>query len=110
METDQYNQGEFKRSEDAGGLLCPLAALMRFFKTTQWGPAPNRKLFSSGARGRLAAMMKAAAIVNRIDPSRIGAHSLRSGGANAMFVAGYDSEVIKRWGVEIGYVCILLAE
>ena len=96
--TDQYNQGEFKRLEEVGGLLCPLAALVRYFKTISWGPSSNRKLFSPGTRERLASMMKTAASVNRIDPSRIGAHSLRSGGANAMFVAGYDSEAIKRWG------------
>ena len=42
--------------------------------------------------------MKTMASGNGINPARIGPHSLRSGWANAMFVAGYDTDAIKRWG------------
>ena len=55
--------------------------------------------------------MKTAASANHVDPTRIGTHSLRSGGANAMFVAGYDTEIIKRWGeMEIRHFYFLSLE
>ena len=63
-----------------------------------WDPTSTKKLFGGNLRDRLGALVKTAASANRIDPSRIGTHSLRSGWANAMFVAGYDIEIIKRWG------------
>ena len=96
--TDRYNQGDFKRLGQVGGLLCPLDALVRYVSVIEWDPTSTRKLFGNGLRGRLGGMMKTAASANHVDPSRIGTHSLRSGGANAMFVAGYDAEIIKRWG------------
>ena len=46
----------------------------------------------------ITALVKKIAAGNEINPSRIGPHSLRSGGANAMFVVGYDTDVIKIWG------------
>lgn len=45
-------------------------------------------------------MLKVAAEENFADPNRIGAHTLRSGGADAVFVSGYEAEIVKirgRW-------------
>lgn len=96
--TDQYNQGDFKRLEEAGGTLRHLTALASYFRTISRGPNSEQNLFGADIRGRLSGLMRMAAIANMIDPSRIGTHSLRSGGSNAMFATGYDSEIIKRLG------------
>ena len=49
-----------------------------------------------------------AASANDIDTESVGAHSLSSGGSGAMFVAGYDAELIKRrgGGNQIHFPCI----
>jgi hypothetical protein len=44
-----------------------------------------------------APLMRAAAALGG-DPSRIGTHSLRFGGASALWAAYRDSAVVKRWG------------
>ena len=63
-----------------------------------WSAQSQEKLFPERIRTEVTALMKIIASGNGINPSRVGPRSLRSGGANAMFVAGYDIDVIKRWG------------
>ena len=96
--TDQFNQCDFKRLDEAGGTLCPLAAMARYLHLVDWDPLSSLSLFGNDIRGGLTGLLRIAANDNQIEHSRIGTHSLRSGGANAMFVAGYDSGIIKRWG------------
>ena len=98
--TDQYNVGDQKRLTEAGGSLCPVAAMAGYLSSIDWGPNSNEPLFGPDVRGRLTSLVKLASTPNNINSTRIGTHSLRSGCANAMFVAGYDAEAIKlrgRW-------------
>ena len=96
--TYQYNQGDRKSLMGIGGNLCPVRALIRRMEACNWDPKSKEKLPPSRTRADLTALMKIIASENDINPDRIGPHSLRSGWANAMFVAGYDTDVIQRWG------------
>ena len=64
--------------------MCPANAVARLITLMDWHRAPEDKVFGGWAMG--------------IPDSRIGGHSLRSGGATAMRRAEYDIEVIKRLG------------
>ena len=96
--TDQYNQGDRKRLKEVGGDLCPIKATMGLTNEMGYGPKSIVELFPANIRSELTTVMKTVASENGVNPARVGPRSLRSGGANAMFVAGYDTEVIKRWG------------
>ena len=85
--TDQFNQGDFKRLGEVGGSLSPLASMDRYLHLIERGPVSAQSLFGNDIRGRLTGALRIAANANQIEPPRIGKHSLRSGGANAMFVA-----------------------
>lgn len=61
---------------------------------------PKEKLLQMDMRAERTSPIEIAAAENRRIPKRTGPHSIRSGGANAMFVAGYDTVAIKRWGWE----------
>ena len=63
-----------------------------------WSCESDKKVFGEWLRNRLSAVLRMAGTAMGIPASRIGNHSLRSGGATAMWRAGYDVEVIKRWG------------
>ena len=87
-----------KGLEKWGDELCPISAMAQFLPAIDWDPNSSSPLFNANIRERLTSMTKQTASENNVNGKRIGTHSLRSGGANAMFVAGYDAEVIKRWG------------
>ena len=96
--TDQHNVGDKKRVMEVGGLIFHITAMAQYFPSFDWGPNSNALLFGPDIRGRWTSLMKLDASSNNVNASRIGAHSIRSGGAKAMFVAGYDAEAIRRRG------------
>ena len=75
-----------------------MAAVALYLHLIDWGAVSSSPLFGKDVRGRLTGLLRIAASAHQIEPTRIGTHSLRSGWADAMFVAGYDVEIIKRWG------------
>lgn len=60
------------------------------------GPNSHGGAPAADLRKRLAAKMEITASENHIIPDRNGAHSLRSGGDNAILVEGYCADVIRR--------------
>ena len=96
--TDQYNLWDQKRLEEVGGPLRPVAAIASYLTAIDRNPNSSQPLFGKDIRARLTSIMKLAATTNHANADRIGTHSLRSGGANTMFVAGYDAEIIKKAG------------
>ena len=56
---------------------------------------------SSGAylsRGDVRKSLEAAAIAEGVDPNHLGSHSLRIGGASALWASFKDTALIQRWG------------
>ena len=49
-------------------------------------------------RVHIQAVLTRAAVAMGHAPDRIGSHSLRFGGASALWAAFHDSAVVKRWG------------
>ena len=96
--TDQFNEGATKVLKTPQSDLRPVRMLSRWKTMTASRTHPKSFVFGPHLRTRLAATLRLAGVECNVDGSRLGAHSMRSGGASAMFTAGYEVEVIKRRG------------
>ena len=97
--TDQFNEGDPKTPKSVPVLVCPVKAVTRLITMRDWPIESDDKVFGGWLRGRLCAVLRMDGADVGIPASRIGNRSLRSGGATAMWRAGYDIESIKRWGI-----------
>ena len=95
--TDQFNEGDFKTLQAVPGPIFPVKAIARLMTTCDWVPDSETRISSDLFRNRLNALLRLAGTAHGIPGSRVGDHSLRSGGATAMWRAGYDIEGTKRW-------------
>ena len=103
--TDQLNEGNVKNHFRAAGELCVIEALQHVQARApeRWYTERHDHLlrWANGKPARhhevQAPIMQAAAALGG-DPARIGTHSLRFGGASALWAAYRDSAVVKRWG------------
>ena len=96
--TDQYNDGDVKVLKSMNHHLCPVRMFANWIRVGRGSKEDDKLMFSSTLRGRITSLFRMAGSACNIDGSRMGTHSMRSGGASAMFAAGYETEVIKRWG------------
>ena len=109
--TDQYNRGEwrnhFRREVGEGNeVLCvvgSLAAYERHCPQRFRGEHAHRPLFAwaSGKallRHQVQQVLENAAVAAGVPPGEIGSHSLRIGGASALWAAFRDSALVQRWG------------
>ena len=96
--TDQFNEGDFKTLSAIPGIACPVKAMARLISSRDWDHQSDKQIFGGWLRNRLCATLRLVGVAIGIPASRIGNHSLRSGGVTAMWRAGYDIETIKRWG------------
>ena len=85
--------------------LCPVQAMrwvhQHFGARMRAGPHLPVFRFQSGAplmRAQLQAVLERAAVALGLPPDRYRTHSLRIGGATALYHINPDTEVIKRWG------------
>ncbi len=103
--TDQLNEGHVKNHFRSGSDLCVIEAL-EFLQTLaprKWHEDKNTYLLANAQgkplkRAELQAALARAATALGGDPGRMGTHSLRFGGASALWAAYRDSAVVKRWG------------
>ncbi|ETI30304.1 hypothetical protein F443_22572 [Phytophthora nicotianae P1569] len=105
--SDQFGEGTSRRLERSGSRwCCPVLAawfLVSHHKTL--GVAPESHLCRIDSSTNLQVrdvvkVIKMAAAKAGYHPKRFGSHSLRSGGATALFNAGFDSlavELFRRW-------------
>lgn len=99
--TDQEGLGSIRRLQKSGdSVLCPVRAAWALWKHAQVDDeplcSPHAGLcLSSRAMSR--AIKKGAAALG-LDPTHFGTHSLRSGGATALFEAGISDTAIKQQG------------
>jgi hypothetical protein len=104
--TDQYNEGQIRNQFKSGEPLCPVDAmrlLNQHFPQRVSGSERNLALcrFSNGdpvKREDVQHLMQLAALAAGQDPNRMGSHSLRIGGATALYHATQDLELVKRYG------------
>ena len=106
------NKGDTLHHSKAGGsVMCPVKAMAWIMCSLQGKPGDTplgtywdeyhrrRQVNASDMRMALrAAAARSGLEAKGYDLSRIGNHSLRSGGAVALKLAGYDSDVIKKLG------------
>ena len=96
--TDQFNPGHEKILKATDHELCPVKVFHRWSQLNPTLLESDNLVFPPNIRKTLACALKLAGSYVGLDHSRIGNHSLRSGGATLMFTAGFDIEIIKRWG------------
>ena len=105
--TDKFNRGEtrnhFKTSDPA---LCVVTAMAWYQKAAPdrfIAPGSREALFVH-ANGRalqreeVQAMLRWSASEELLDPEDYGSHSLRFGGASALWASFHDSGLVQRWG------------
>ena len=103
--TDQYNFGCCRNHSATGNDLCPVRALAELERPgpQRWSSEGNLPLFREERWGPtrrqdVKALLDEAAEAAGIHPSHLGSHSLRIGGATAMYHAVPDLERLKRFG------------
>ena len=96
--TDQEKMGVTRMLRANGTSLCPVWAMLKYSSLCDHSDNSNKPLFPSAFRARLVEVMKWAAVANNIPSAVVNTHSLRAGGATALFSAGVDWITIQRWG------------
>ena len=96
-ETDQEHAGATRTLRANTTDICPVYATIRYL-TSLVVCGPSRKIFPPSFRTRLTQCVKWAALAHRIPVQVINTHSLRAGGATALFVSGGNWIAIQRWG------------
>ena len=104
--TDKFNEGEIKNHFRSGdGEMCVIQALAEYqaHAPDRFGPKAQDRLFAweNGAlvqRAEVQAILERAAAGTGVDPQYIGSHSLRFGGATALYAAFGDTAMVQRWG------------
>ena len=105
--TDVYNRGEYRNHYKTGLLLCPVKAAVQLFRAFPLrfagGPEEEELLFRD-AEGRplpralVSTLIRKAAEALGEPEGALGTHSLRFGGASALWAAFGDAALVKRWG------------
>ena len=103
--TDQLNEGHVKNHFRSGSDLCVIEALefLQALAPRRWNEEKDSYLLANAhgkplRRAEIHASLARAASALGGDPGRMGTHSLRFGGASALWAAYRDSAVVKRWG------------
>ena len=101
--TDQYNVGTTRNHHRAGGLLCPVEAMANyeFAFPGRLGEALPLARYGDGKpirREHIQQLLEQATIATGGDPGRIGTHSLRIGGATALYHTVQDLAYVQRFG------------
>jgi hypothetical protein len=104
--TDQYNVGAVRNHFRSQENVCPVLAAElyeRHFPQRLHGSEKHMALmrWTDGepmVREDIQHLLTLAAIAVGVDPARMGSHSLRIGGATAMYHMNHDLEYVKRFG------------
>ena len=103
--TDQEGAGATRNHYRTGQELCVVKAagyMHKHFgarnKVRSKEPLCRWKDGSPVTRGQIQAVLERAAVALNLPPDRFRSHSLRIGGATALYHVYHDTEIIKRWG------------
>jgi integrase len=99
--TDQYNLGCLRSQHRVGGTLCPVG-VMKMWGSLAHGDEPIFDAQGPHAkrdgRTRIQNWLRVAAAAVGLPAHRVGTHSLRIGGATALYNAGWELGAIQRFG------------
>jgi integrase len=99
--TDQFNLGCIRTQHRVGGTLCPVGVMKMW---SSLNPTDETILGLNGVHAKregrhvIQAWLKAAATAVGLPAERVGTHSLRIGGATALYNAGWELGAIQRFG------------
>ncbi|OLQ04789.1 hypothetical protein AK812_SmicGene12099 [Symbiodinium microadriaticum] len=105
--TDVYNRGEYRNHYKTGLLLCSVTAATQLFKSFPLrfavGPKEDELLFRDLEgkplpRALVSILIRKAAEALGEPEGALGTHSLRFGGASALWAACGDAALVKPWG------------
>ena len=96
--TDQEKMGVARMLRANGTSLCPVWATPKYSSLCDHSATSTKPLSPSTFRSRLVEVMNRAAVSNNIPSAVVNTHSLRAGGATALFSAGVDWITIQRCG------------
>ena len=97
-QTDQGQRGCFRTLMETGSDVCPVRSMIYYLNSFDWDCESNEKLFTDDVGRRIRSIIKWSATPNGLVSKRFSTHSLRSGGATAMYVRGIIIEHIRRFG------------
>ena len=95
---DQEKLGVTRVLRATGEELCPVMAAYNYSTKRNSCNQTSPHWFNPNFRCKLTHIMKWAATSNNIPSDVVSTHSLRAGGATALFAAGVDSITIQRFG------------
>ena len=105
--TDIYNKGESRNHFAASDRLCPVKATINLFRhfpqRYRGGSEDQAPLFRTEdgkvlPRAAVTSLLSASAKALGMPEGDLGTHSLRFGGASAIWASYGDSQMVKRWG------------
>ena len=105
--TDIYNKGESRNHFAASDRLCPVKATINLFRhfpqRYRGGSEDQAPLFRTEdgkvlPRAAVTSLLSASAKALGMAEGDLGTHSLRFGGASAIWASYGDSQMVKRWG------------
>ena len=96
--TDQSQRGCFRTLVETGNAVCPVRSMIGYLNSFDWNCESDEKLFDDYIEKRLRTIIKWSAASNGLMSRKFSTHSLRSGGATAMYVRGISVEHIRRFG------------
>ena len=96
--TDQRGEGLSRTLAANRSPSCPVVAMSQHLVNMNWEPEGERYIFPPNLREKLGNVIKWAAHNLDEDPDMYNTHSLRAGGATALYTQGVQLGVIQRWG------------
>ena len=100
---DQLGRGQVRTHHITGTPLCPIISLQEHARhNPEWLADPARPVFAQKGQGvsreDISSLLKLGSVALGYPPDLIGSHSLRKGGATALYAATGDMELVKRFG------------
>ena len=96
--TDVCRGGVLRSLIEIDSAICPLGAVLLWDGMSYQSGNEECPVFGLKLRGRVGSVMKMSALTNGSFGGRIDTHSLRSGGATALYTQGVPLGVTQRWG------------
>ena len=100
---DQFSRGQVRTHHLTGSPICPVLSLRDHARfNPHWIREPASPVFACKGKGitreDISALLRVCSIALGYPPELVGSHSLRKGGATALFAATGNMELVKRFG------------
>ena len=96
--TDPSQIGRFRTLVETETRVRPVRSMILYLNSFDWDCESDERLFAPDVEKRVRSVIKWSASPNGMSSKKFSAHSLRSGGATAMYVRGVSIGQIRRFG------------